>query len=170
MADCSRGEDMNMTELDKARFWVKVTQTEYCWIWSGAKNRKGYGEFRLDKNYSAHRLAYMIIYGEIEDNLHVLHKCDNTSCVNPGHLFLGTHKDNMQDKVNKERQRTIGRSSKYHGVGWRKDSLNWRSSVRVNGKIKSLGSFESEIEAARIHDKESRRLGILNNLNFPEEI
>lgn len=90
------------------RFWAKVQKTDSCWLWTAAKNPKGYGVFCVDKktndNEQAHRVSYRLHYGEIPDNLRVLHHCDNPTCVRPDHLFLGTDGDNMRDKVAKDRQ------------------------------------------------------------------
>lgn len=88
------------------RFWSKVNITDLlsCWEWTGFKN-KGYGqlEFR-GKTQRAHRVVWMLIYGEIPDGLCVLHHCDNPSCCNPAHLFLGTMLDNNRDMIKKGRQ------------------------------------------------------------------
>ena len=81
------------------RFWEKVRKTENCWLWQGSVTSDGYGRFHMSgKTHSAHRIAYMLRNGMIEDDLHVLHKCDNPPCVNPAHLYLGDHYQNMQDK------------------------------------------------------------------------
>ncbi len=77
-----------------------------CWIWM-AKGllRGGYGPANFNwKSYQAHRLSWMAYRGEIPDGLHVCHHCDVRLCINPYHLFLGTHDDNMADKVAKNRQ------------------------------------------------------------------
>lgn len=79
-----------------------------CWNWQRQKEKGGYGKFRTAFNskwYKAHREAYRHFYGSIPSGLHVLHKCDNPSCVNPSHLFLGTHLDNILDRVRKGRTR-----------------------------------------------------------------
>jgi hypothetical protein len=91
------------------RFWEKVNKTSTCWWWTGARNNLGYGFIRRrPKTYSAHRLSWTFANGPIEDSLWVLHKCDNPSCVNPDHLFLGTHRDNERDKTEKGRAHRIG--------------------------------------------------------------
>jgi hypothetical protein len=75
-----------------------------CLFWLGAPNARGYCYIEYKgKSFRVHRLAWELAFGTIPDNLHVLHKCDITVCVNPNHLFLGTHTDNMQDKTNKGR-------------------------------------------------------------------
>jgi hypothetical protein len=75
-----------------------------CWIWTDQCHYSGYGHFRLkNKTIRAHRMSWMIYKGEIPSNLIVCHKCDIKCCVNPDHLFLGSFKDNMVDKVNKKR-------------------------------------------------------------------
>lgn len=85
-------------------FNEKIIKTDYCWLWIGLKIKKGYGLFGINrKNVLAHRISWVIANGEIPDELNVLHKCDNPSCVNPDHLFLGTLKDNMQDCARKGR-------------------------------------------------------------------
>ena len=89
------------------RFWSKVDKTSNpngCWEWTASITR-GYGRFSLthSKPIQAHRYSWIIHFGNIPDNLCVLHKCDNQLCVNPDHLFLGTHKDNTQDMIKKQR-------------------------------------------------------------------
>jgi hypothetical protein len=84
------------------RFWNKVYKTESCWLWVGAKTPKGYGQFCHEgKIRRAHRLAYVLAFGEIPAELFVCHKCDNPSCVRPKHLFLGTNRDNVMDAIAK---------------------------------------------------------------------
>jgi DNA-binding transcriptional regulator YdaS (Cro superfamily) len=91
-----------MQDLNK--FMKKVVkQPDGCWLWSGANNYK-YGHFTLGNEIYAHRSSYILHGNEIPEGMLVLHKCDVPLCVNPNHLFLGTHAENMQDKVKKNRQ------------------------------------------------------------------
>lgn len=161
---------MKMTERDKARFWIKVKQTNRCWIWNGSTNKHGYGVFNHKYETLSHRISYQIIYGEILNSLHVLHKCDNPKCVNPDHLFTVTHHDNMNDKMKKGRSRMFGRSSIYFGVGWRNDSKKWRAYIILNKKLKHIGSYKEEIEAAKAHDKVAFELNMHNQINFPDNV
>src|SRR3990167_9265532 len=88
------------------RFWVRVKKTSGCWFWVGLKNRGGYGTFWTNRKYwKAHRYSWFLKFGDIENCLHVLHKCDIRNCVNPDHLFLGTNYDNVQDCIKKSRSR-----------------------------------------------------------------
>ncbi len=78
-----------------------------CWIWTKSINRSGYGKTKVrGKDVTAHRWSYELHKGPIPDGLHVCHSCDVRACVNPAHLWLGTHKDNNDDMIKKGRQAT----------------------------------------------------------------
>ena len=87
------------------QFWPHVKKTDGCWIWMAGKTSAGYGTMcRHKKRLYAHRISYELHCGKIPKGKHVLHKCDNPSCVNPEHLFLGNPLINAHDKIRKGRQ------------------------------------------------------------------
>lgn len=95
--------------------WSKVEKKgpNECWPWNGYKNEDGYGRTWInDKGYYAHRVIFNLAFPNViqlsapqdtDETGFLLHKCDNPSCCNPSHLFVGTHADNMADKVKKGR-------------------------------------------------------------------
>ena len=87
----------------KERFEMKIHKTDSCWFWSAYTNRDGYGVIGIEHNKTdlAHRVSWILHYGEIPFKSHVLHKCDTPSCVRPDHLFLGTPLDNSLDRESK---------------------------------------------------------------------
>ncbi len=94
-----------MTEKAKTRFWKKVLKTEGCWLWTASLNSSGYGYFSINSApEGAHRVSWRMHNGPIPTAMHVLHKCDVPACVNPEHLFIGTHADNLRDMVHKGRK------------------------------------------------------------------
>lgn len=87
-----------------------------CWLWIGAESGiNGYGQFRWSSNkcMKAHRAAWCLYKDNIPYGIDVLHHCDNPSCVNPDHLFLGDHGDNMRDMIRKNRGNKVC-GSKHH--------------------------------------------------------
>lgn len=87
-------------------FWSRVDRSAGCHVWMGARSARGYGTVRADSRMQrAHRIAFILAHGAVPEGLFVLHHCDNPPCVKTepdeqwpdGHLFLGTHRDNMAD-------------------------------------------------------------------------
>lgn len=89
------------------RFWEKVKKTSSCWLWKGCHLKAGYGSIKIGRPSRemvlAHRLSWQLHFGPVPNGKWVLHSCDCPSCVNPKHLWLGTHLDNMSDMKRKGR-------------------------------------------------------------------
>jgi hypothetical protein len=96
---------MEITEKDQERFWSKVEKGPVCWEWQACRS-KGYGLMLLNgRAQLAHRISAVIAGKKLDKGLEVMHTCDNPSCVNPAHLEVGSHKDNMQDAYRKKRMK-----------------------------------------------------------------
>ncbi len=86
------------------RFWKHTGKAQGCWPWLAYRDQRGYGTMTVDYIcYKAHRISWVINKGRDPGDLLVCHRCDNPSCVNPKHLFIGTNSDNMLDCSRKGR-------------------------------------------------------------------
>ena len=93
----------------KDRFLAKIELIPFstCWWWIGGTNSNFYGQIRVgDKMDSAHRVSFELYKEKIPSGLNILHSCDNTVCVNPDHLRVGTQQENMTDMILKRRKST----------------------------------------------------------------
>jgi hypothetical protein len=107
---------MNLTYLNNNRsrerarrmFATTVPTESGCIEWARARFDNGYGQFPIEtcmgRMQQAHRVSYLLHYGPFDPTLFIRHKCHNRACVNPEHLRLGTHQDNMDDMVRADRQ------------------------------------------------------------------
>ncbi len=103
---------MTITKENPEYFWnsVDIKRKDECWIWKGyVYTHKKYADTRgmaifKGKTTYTHRISWILTYGDIPKGMFVCHKCDNSICVNPNHLFLGTQHDNIQDCVKKGRR------------------------------------------------------------------
>jgi hypothetical protein len=99
-----RGEERKPL-IDRLLSRVVFGSTE-CWHWCGARNAFGYGRMTYRGRLQvAHRLSWEYFNGPIPDGLYALHTCDNASCINPEHLWLGTYSDNLRDAWAKGRNK-----------------------------------------------------------------
>lgn len=140
----------SITQKDIDRFWGKVDKESSaifyngtrCWEWIGAKNKSGYGHYWVrhkKTNWKSHRASWNIHYGEIPDNLLVCHHCDNPSCINPIHLFLGTSKDNALDRESKHRNGSKpGRRKRPETIQYGERSPNHKLTKKQVAEIRQL--------------------------------
>lgn len=111
-----------------------------CWLWEGPYFSDGYGQLTIErKPVRAHRFMWRRIYGEIPEGLQVLHKCDVRCCVNPAHLFIGTHLDNMRDKVRK------GRCRDQRGIKHNDVKLNEAQVLAIRSDLRSNTAVALEL-------------------------
>lgn len=99
-----------ITEISSDKFFDRINPEPNtgCWLWGGCIHHSGYGNFKFKgKLFSAHRLSWVLHFGEVPKDLWVLHKCDVRACANPQHLFLGSASDNMFDMHNKKRHKKM---------------------------------------------------------------
>lgn len=133
------------------RFKARVSvQENGCWIWCGYKQTTGYGQVGFKgQRLLTHRISYALHFGEAPSDLFVLHRCDNRPCVNPNHLFLGTHQDNTDDMVAKGRQdkrRDFSKCLNGHEMS-PGDWLSWKDKRAVTGTVRVCKHCEKERKA-----------------------
>lgn len=127
-------------ERDKLRFLSKVEKLETgCWKWLGSHFQSGYAMFFQMVNgkevtRKASRAAYEFFNGELQEGLHVLHRCNERWCVNPEHLYLGTHERNMKDRDE------AGRTSKWS------HRYNFVQTPELEQKVKELRDQKLRVE------------------------
>jgi predicted XRE-type DNA-binding protein len=133
----------NYTAINVDSFWGRVNKTtnlKDCWNWSLSHTKDGYGQLRCGKKMvHAHRVAYEFSYGSIPNNYQVLHRCDNPSCCNPVHLFLGTQLDNIADMVHKKR------NSAPRGEHNPKHKLSDKQVLEIQQYFLNTGAFQEDI-------------------------
>lgn len=118
------------------RFWRYVSKSDGCWLWTGFRDQDGYGKFResTKRNVGAHRFSFELHNSPVPDGYIVRHLCNNAACVNPEHLALGDHFDNMQDRVRAGHYPT---GERHHAV---KFSSELVASVKsASGTYKAIG-------------------------------
>lgn len=142
-----------MTLKDRLLSHVVKNEASGCWEWQGSK-RSGYGRMivgsRKDgtrRSDSAHRISYIVHHGEIPDGIEVCHRCDNRCCVNPDHLFIGTHQENMNDRESK------GRNKPQSGEKNGRAKLDKADVLRIREKREKGVPFQKLADEYGVHKK-----------------
>lgn len=141
----------------KERFFIRMTKTETCWLWT-SYTQHGYGCMKiLGKSVRAHRLSYFIHNGVYDTDLCILHKCDNPLCVNPDHLFIGTQQDNVKDMHDKKRHKILNP---------KKGENQWKSKLKKQDILQIrflLGSVLTNREIAKKYNVSQSRISDIKN-------
>lgn len=144
---------VNLTPEQSEQFWSHVKKTDTCWLWQGWLKPNGYASTfirGLHGKWYAHRVSAALRFGAFPKKLFVLHKCDVRNCVNPDHLFLGDHKANFTDAVNKGR---MAHGSRHYRTSMNEELVSQALELRakklpVREIALQLGVSESAISRA----------------------
>ena len=125
-----------MSDTFLGRFFSKINYTDTCWLWKGYVMSNGYGSVakgssrrKESRTILAHRASWIVHFGPIPEGMFVCHECDIGRCVNPAHLWLGNHQQNMDDMMRKGREaHNIGMFS---GERSYKAKLTWDQVIEI---------------------------------------
>lgn len=147
----------------KDRFFDKVNVTTACWLWTGCLDAGGYGRIRMPRERRteyAHRVSYQLHVGAIPHGKIICHRCGNPTCVKPDHLYAGTYRQNMIDRVAHGHQSGGARPGEKHHMA--KLSDKQVTKIRSMLKTGSTGAYlsrafgVSQTQISRIKRNESR--------------
>jgi len=136
-----------------------------CWNWLAGKNSDGYGNFKIcNKEELSHRVSYIIHNESIPERLNILHQCNNRKCINPKHLFLGTHQDNMKDMVNKNRSYNCGHRGEDNSCS----KLTWKKVKEIREEYIKCKTTQN-ILSKKYNVSKGMIYYILKNINWYDE-
>jgi hypothetical protein len=142
------------------RFWSKVDRRgpDDCWEWTAFKTPRGYGRFGVGHSrvVYAHRFSWERAHGPITDGLHVLHRCDNPSCVNPDHLWLGTTSDNQADMAAKGRSTKGRRLVEHCRHGHQYDASNTERLTRGGRRCRACNRNQARDYQRRLRQRRQK--------------
>ncbi len=156
-------------DFDAAAFWARsvVEPTTGCWLWSGYRDWFGHGSLSAGgRRRGAHRVAFELASGPIPEGLFVCHHCDVPACINPEHLYAGTHRDNMRDRNVRGRAASGDRNASRLYPGIRRGSRNGGSRLTesVVATIKQrLCAGETLRALAAEYDVAVSTIGMISN-------
>lgn len=144
------------------RFWDKVDikrSKKECWLWLAGTDSKGrYGLYRYKRKIQgAHRIAYLLTFGEIPPNLDVMHSCDTTLCCNPNHLSAGTRKENMEDMMERERDNFS------HGID-RPDAKLTDENVKEIRRLYKIKAMTQKAMSKMFHVSDTTIWGVVHHI------
>ena len=145
------------------RFWSKVKKADGCWEWQASLYSNGYGYFRIKAHQAgiAHRIAYLLVKGEIPQGKLVLHSCDNRKCVNPEHLRVGTAHDNNLEAYMKNRHAS---GEDHYKAKFSVDEVKqFRASPKTIYRLAKENNVMSSTMGAIIHGRSYKERGVYSS-------
>jgi len=152
--------DFISTVKNRFYYYTTIPNENGCMEWTGARDRKGYGMLMVNhKHVLSHRLSYQLFKGEIPKGMCICHTCDNTKCVAPDHLWCGTQKENILDRLNK------GRSARQSGEKNAASTLTDSQAIEIKKLLNTTNMTQVDI-AKKFNVEKKVVWRIKNNISW----